>query len=282
MVRQKKSIQPIRIWTVFVRAFNRFNSIDGSHRAAAFAYFAFFALFPLAILFITIASDFISQDFAVQQATHYIQSYLPLTDRTQTFMTGAISGLTRARARAGTLAFLSLFWVAVGFITTLLSAADRAWNIPQSSWWKLPLKGFILLVCMMIALLLGIFVPLINRFLVRGRLLSEQGYMLVFILRHLVLPLVVSFFSLLIFYKLAPQRPTRFTHVWLGALSATVLLAVAESLFVSYLTKYASLNAVYGTFGGIIALLLWVYISGGILIYGACLCACQAELEEQR
>jgi len=36
------------------------------------------------------------------------------------------------------------------------------------------------------------------------------------------------------------------------------------------------LNAVYGAFGGIMALLLWIYISGCVFIFGACLCASQA------
>jgi Ca2+-transporting ATPase len=36
-------------------------------------------------------------------------------------------------------------------------------------------------------------------------------------------------------------------------------------------------NAIYGTFGGIMALLLWIYISGCIFIFGACLCAAQTE-----
>jgi uncharacterized BrkB/YihY/UPF0761 family membrane protein len=37
------------------------------------------------------------------------------------------------------------------------------------------------------------------------------------------------------------------------------------------------LNAIYGAFGGIMALLLWIYLSGCIFIFGACLCAAQAE-----
>jgi len=50
-----------------------------------------------------------------------------------------------------------------------------------------------------------------------------------------------------------------------------------ESLFVIYLQDFATLNAVYGTFGGIMALLLWIYLSGCVFIFGACLCASQAE-----
>jgi Ca2+-transporting ATPase len=54
-------------------------------------------------------------------------------------------------------------------------------------------------------------------------------------------------------------------------------LLVAENLFVIYLKDFATLNAVYGAFGGFMALLLWIYFSGGVFIFGACLCAAQAE-----
>jgi Ca2+-transporting ATPase len=92
-----------------------------------------------------------------------------------------------------------------------------------------------------------------------------------------IIPWVVVFLSLGLFYRLAPRRPTRFAEVWAAALCATVLLRAAESLFVIYIKNFAALNAVYGMFGGIMALLLWIYVSGCIFIYGACLCAAQAE-----
>jgi YihY family inner membrane protein len=91
------------------------------------------------------------------------------------------------------------------------------------------------------------------------------------------LPLLVVFISLSLFYTLAPRRPTRFAQVWAGALCATVLLRAGQTLFVIYLRDFATLNAVYGAFGGIMALLLWIYLSGCIFIFGACLCAAQAE-----
>ncbi len=83
------------------------------------------------------------------------------------------------------------------------------------------------------------------------------------------------------FYRLAPRRPTRFAEVWAAALCATVLLRAGESLFVIYLKNFATLNAVYGAFGGFMALLLWIYLSGCVFIFGACLCASQAEAPGQ-
>ena len=73
-----------------------------------------------------------------------------------------------------------------------------------------------------------------------------------------------------------PAR-VRVAEVWGAALCATALLQGAEGLFVIYLKDFATLNAVYGAFGGIMALLLWIYLSGCIFIFGACLCAAWAE-----
>jgi len=96
-------------------------------------------------------------------------------------------------------------------------------------------------------------------------------------LGNFFIPLLAVFLSLSLFYRLAPRRPTRFAEVWAAALCATALLQAAESLLVIYLKNFATLNAVYGAFGGIMALLLWIYLSGCIFIFGACLCAAQAE-----
>ena len=78
------------------------------------------------------------------------------------------------------------------------------------------------------------------------------------------------------------KQELRFAEVWAAALCATVLLRAGESLFVIYLKNFATLNAVYGAFGGMVALLLWIYLSGCIFIFGACLCAGQAEALRQR
>jgi YihY family inner membrane protein len=99
----------------------------------------------------------------------------------------------------------------------------------------------------------------------------------VYALARFFIPLVMVFAGLSLFYRLAPRRPTRLSEVWAAALCTTALLLLAENLFVLYLKDFATLNVVYGAFGGIMALLLWIYLSASIFIFGACLCAAQAE-----
>jgi YihY family inner membrane protein len=127
------------------------------------------------------------------------------------------------------------------------------------------------------AVLLGMAVPMLLR-MSRGWLFPGHDMRsLVYGVGSFIIPLLVVFFALSLFYRLAPRRPTRFAEVWAAALCATVLLRAGESLFVIYLKDFATLNAVYGAFGGIMALLLWIYLSGCVFIFGACLCAGRAE-----
>ena len=127
------------------------------------------------------------------------------------------------------------------------------------------------------AVLLGMAVPVLMR-MANGWLFPVHDVRSwVYGLGSFLIPLLVVFFSLSLFYRLAPRRPTRFAEVWAAALCATVLLRAGESLFVIYLKEFATSNAVYGAFGGMLALLLWIYLSGCVFIFGACLCAGQAE-----
>ena len=64
-----------------------------------------------------------------------------------------------------------------------------------------------------------------------------------------------------------------FRQVWLPALLVTIALQTFQNAFVNYLSRFVNYNAIYGTVGVIMLLLLWVYISGVAIIMGACLCA---------
>jgi len=182
-----------------------------------------------------------------------------------------------ARGKAGVIAFLMLVWVASQVFTTLISATNRAWSTEVYNWWRLPLKSLVLLGIMAGALLLGLAVPVFARMAIDWLFPLHGFRSWVYGLMSFSIPLLVVFVSLSLFYKLAPRQPTRFAQVWPAALCATVLLRVGESLFVIYLRDFATFNAVYGAFGGIMALLLWIYLSGCIFIFGACLSAGQAR-----
>ena len=270
----KRTVRGIR--ATLTLAAGKFLRIDGPQRAESFAYSAFFSLFPLLVIFVSLASTFIDRDMAGKVVIGYIERYVPISGDMQHYIFKTISGVVNARRQAGLAAFLMLVWAATQFLTTLVHATNRAWSVEGGNWWHRPLKGLTLLFIMAAVTLAGMGVPamlkIANSFFPAVSLFPRAYKMSAFFL-----PWLVFFSGLSFFYQLAPQRRTRFSEVWAAALTATVLLFAAQRLFIIYLKHFAALNAVYGAFGGIMALLLWIYLSGCIFIFCACLCAAQAE-----
>jgi membrane protein len=92
-------------------------------------------------------------------------------------------------------------------------------------------------------------------------------------LAPMILPPAILFYGLLMFYKFAPRRSARFSQVWIAALLATLFLEMGQNIFEWYLVSFTSFNALYGVFGTIMGLLLWIYFSGVILLLGGCVAA---------
>lgn len=259
-------------------AVKKFYRIDGPQWAGAFAHYAFFSLIPLIILLVTVASFFIDGDQAAAKIIATIKTTIPIGGKEQQYIFGAISGVVEARQGAGIVAFVVLGWAAMRFFVTLIRATNRAWGTMMRNWWRLPLKSVVILVTTMGAVLLVIAAPVLAKmakeWLFPGKYLNPwlAG------LASYLIPMFMVFVFLSLFYRLAPRRSTRFAEVWVPAIITTILLKMVESLFVIYFTNFSSLNVIYGAFGGIMALLMWIYLSGCVFIFGACLCAAGAEV----
>ena len=267
-----------RIWAILILAAKKFLRIDGAQWAGAFSFNAFFSLFPLMVLIITIATYFVNQDRAGKEVVVYIEKYVPITTEVQHHIFDAVASVVKARKHAGAAAFLILVWISLKCFTTLICATNRAWGIADYNWWRQPLKSLVLLGITMGAVLLGMTEPALARMTKVWLFPDSNFHSWFYTLGDFFIPLLFVFFGLSLFYRLAPRRPTRFIEVWIPALCATALLQAAESPFVIYLKNFTSLNVVFGVIGGIMALLLWIYVSGYIFIFGACLSAAQAEM----
>lgn len=221
-----------RVWAILFLAVKKFVRIDGVQWAGAFAFNAFFALFPLIILLVTITSTFVDRDRAGKEVIAYMESYVPISGAMQRYVFDTISGVIKAREQVGVVALLILVWVALQCFTTLISATNRAWGTAVNNWWRLPLKSLVLLGITAGAVFLGMGAPVLVR-MAKSWLFTESDFHpWVYVLGSFVIPVLVVFLGLSLFYRLAPRRPTRFAEVWVAALCATALLQAAESLFV--------------------------------------------------
>jgi Ca2+-transporting ATPase len=269
------------------RALTKYNETDGEQRAASFAYYAFFALFPLILLFITIGTSFLgSQDHTTSKIISYVSQYIPLESQDSQIVATTIKGFVRSRKSAGFIAFGVLIWTAMKFFQALVHGVNRAWGTKEYSWWRLPLQNLIMTGILGSALLLGSIIPTIMDYIeyFYWKYSWELGLSFLFAkslfqtLRLLIPPLVL-FYGFSMFYKFAPRRRTLLREVWSAALTVTVLMEVLQRFFLLYARSIGHFNALYGTFGSVVALLLWIYLSGSVIILGGCLSAAKYEIE---
>lgn len=268
-----------RAWQTVKEAFGIFNRIDAEQRAASFAYYAFFSLFPLVLLFVTLGSFFIDRDQVADQIISYLKDFMPLEGQDEQMITGTINGVVDARGGASAIAMLTLIWSSMRFFQALVRGVNRAWDVEPYNWWRLPLKNLAMIGLMASAVVIGFVGPWILQLVRRFIWLPGDAVPILYHVAQNLLPFLLLTYGLCLFYKFAPRRKTRFSEVWLGAVVATFLLYLLQQALALYATSFANLNAVYGAFGAVILLLMWIYLSGMVILLGGCLCAAQGGVK---
>jgi YihY family inner membrane protein len=261
-----------RSWTNFLRAINRYGEINGEQCAASFAYYAFFSLFPLILLFVALGTLFVpDRDQAARQVVQQIESYTPLLQADRDQLRSTVEGVLKHGWGVGILGILALVWSSLRFFQALVLGINRAWGGKEYDWWRLPLRNLLMICILVSAALLGVIIPLILT-----KILDFVPWNPGWVTEALttLLPTLILFYCLLMFYRFAPRgRSTTFRQVWPAALFAALALKFCQHLFGIYLTQFISFNAVYGVFGSIMALLFWIYLSGVVVIFGGCISA---------
>jgi membrane protein len=276
-----------KTWRTIVQTTNIYIEIDGEQRAAAFAYYVLFSLFPLFALLLTLGSSF----FSSQQIIGAIKSFLPFSDPQQNFIWEAVHQLEMARGGIGVVSVIILLWCSLGFFHALVHGVNRAWHSIEIPWWQAPLKNLLMIAIVGSALFAGVIAPAILQGARNGLLAAES-----FLQKHFpdfdlhltsglldlsryALGVAVLFYSFSMLYKFTPRRKVLFRQVWLPALLVTFALMICQIAFVNYLPHFVNYG-IYGAVGGMMLLLLWVYFSGIIIIFGACLCAALEQCDE--
>jgi membrane protein len=82
--------------------------------------------------------------------------------------------------------------------------------------------------------------------------------------------LAMTTFALMALYRWGPDRhPRRFRHIWPGAVFASILWILAGALFSIYVENFGNYQASFGSVTAAIVMLLWLYNSAQIFVFGA-------------
>ncbi len=274
------------MWAVIWRSGVKFVETDGEHHAAAFAYYALFALLPLLVLLITFGTRFLGDRMQATNAIFdLVSQYIVVDLGSPEQVRATVESFMHSRLGSGLVSFAILTWCALKFFQSLVRATNRAWGTHEYSWWRLPLKNLLMVAVLASALLIGLVAPTVLNSVEKYYVSHRDAFSFDFGLggwavrtARSLLPPLLLFYSLALFYKFAPRRKTTFREVWIEALLVTAALGGLQKLFEFYAGRVTNFNVLYGTFGSVVALLLWIYLTGTVIIAGGCACAARAEI----
>jgi membrane protein len=258
---------------VAIDAVNRWMDVSGLALGASIAFYTMFALAPLLVITIAIAGAVFGPEAARGEIVSQLVGVVgPVAGRAiESMITSAW------REPGGLLATVigtaTLLVGASGVFTELRRALNAMGRIAPrpttlSTFLRFRLTAFALLLgfgfLAIASLVLSAVVAGVTGFLSsRYAALGVLARLLEFGLSTAVL--TVAFAALL---RWLPDRPPGRRATWLSAFTSSVLFAVGKSLIGLYLGR-ASVTSTYGAAGSFVVLMLWVYYSSQILLYGA-------------
>ena len=268
------------------QAIDRWNADRAPRLAAALAYYATFSLAPLALVTIWIAGrifgdataqryliDLIVQNFGADSAS-FVQEMIGSVYRNS------------ASPLFGFIAVIGLLFGATGLFFGMQDALNTVWNVPPDpprNVWRSVLgifqdralsfvmvlaSGGILTVSLAISTLLTVLDPLL-------RVLQPQSAALLNIIDLLISFAIVTILFAVI-YRILPETHVTWRNVWLGALSGALLFTVGKFALSLYLT-YSNIRTVFGAASSFVVVLIWIYYSAQIFLYGAEVCRVVAD-----
>ena len=271
----KKIILPgfdgMPLWDVAVFFFQGVTKGSLTSRASSIAFSFFLAVFPMIIVFFTLIPFIPIANFQ-SQLMSFIENVTP--DSAELVINQTVEDIVN-RPRGGLLSitfFLALIFATNGFDSIIEAFNNTYHTIETRSWIKQKLVSILMFI--IISLIVVISITLITagtfilRFLVNNNILgSGIEYYLLEVVKYIVL-IAMFFFTISFIYYLGPARESKFRFISAGSSLSTFLAIVASVGFNFYILNFSSYNALYGSIGTLLIILMWIYFNSIILLIG--------------
>jgi membrane protein len=266
------------------RTLREFSKDQCTDLAAALTYYSVLALFPAVIAVLSLVS-------VVGQGQKTVSSLLQIlrdvgassaADNLQPTLNQLAS--SRGGGIALVIGLLAALWSASGYVGAFGRGMNRIYEFREGRpIWKLrPTMLLVTLVTVVMCALvaLGLVVTGSAATAVGNAIGVGSTAVTVWnIAKWPVMLVIVTLVVALLYYATPNVKQPRFRWISIGAAVAIVVWVVASALFGLYVANFSHYNRTYGSLGGVIAFLLWLWITNLALLFGAEL---DAELERGR
>lgn len=251
---------------------------------AQLAYYLILSIFPFLIFFLNLLSY---TPIARDDVLHSIIVILP--SDTQRLITELLSEtISKSSDTLLSIGAITGIWAASRGIMSLIKSLNKAYGVEEKRSY-IELRGVaILFTLALLVLLLIVLSTLVFGEILGNMLFDYIGLTEKFIVIWQYLRIIISLgFMILTFtllYKFSPSirnnNKIKFRHTLPGAIFTSIGWIIISVLFSYYVNNFANYGKTYGSLGGIIILLIWLYISSIIIITGGEINATIRSLKE--
>ncbi len=269
---------------VLRKTVREFSEDECTDLAAALTYYSVLALFPAAIAILSLVGLVgqgdetvttllqILRDIGAGGVAETLEPTLTELSRSQSAGIGLLLGLALA------------LWSASGYVGAFGRGMNRIYEVAEGRpIWKLrPAMLLITLVTVVLTAIVALSLVLTGpaaQAVGDAVGLGDTAVLVWNIAKWPVMLAVVILIVALLYYATPNVRQPRFRWVSVGAVVAILTWVAASAAFGFYVANFASYNKTYGSLAGVVAFLLWLWITNLALLFGAEL---DAELERGR
>ncbi|HEX3511445.1 MAG TPA: YihY/virulence factor BrkB family protein [Solirubrobacteraceae bacterium] len=267
------------------RTFTEFVEDNLSDSAAALTYYGLLAVFPALIALISVVGLVGNPTTITKELTEIVAKIgSPASAQN---LSGPIKSITAHKSASGVLLIVGIvgaLYSASSYVAAFARASNIIFETPEGRpAWKLrPLQMLVTLVMLLllvaVALALILTGPIVTA--VAGPL--GVGGTAVSIWNIAKWPVLILFMVIMftVLYFASPNVRLRGVRsVMPGAIFALAVWGIASAAFAIYVAHFGSYDKTYGTLGGIVAFLVWMWITNSALLLGSEL---NAEKERTR
>lgn len=236
--------------------------------AAEQAYYYMLALFPMLILLLSILPYLSIQP---QEALDFLEDVMP-SETTEVFREDIIKLVSEQNRSLLTFGILGTLWSASNGINAFIHSMNVAFDVQETrSFIKARLLSIVLTLGLTVAFVVALLLPVFGNVILDyvKMVIPVPGSMeILFSILRWVIAIVIISLVLAVMYRYAPNKHYPFKQVIPGALVATIMWQLISLGFSFYVTNFGNYSSTYGSLGGVIVLMLWLYLTGLALVIG--------------
>ncbi len=276
-----KSVLSLRVLGIVVLGMRRHDLLG---LAGQLAYFFLLSFFPFLIFLVSLTGLVIGNPEAgLKSLVEALTGFLPA--EAQMLMVEYIDRTLRtASTSALVVGILGALWLGQAASISITKAANLSYRLEESRpFWRLRSAclvitlGFTLLIA---ALTLAVFKVGVYTAWIAG--LLEATVSAWAVLLRWVLVFVTITLALDLLYYLAPDAKLPFKWITPGGFIATILMFVSSAAFSYYVANLGSYSLIYGQLSAVIIFMLWLYVTGLMVLLGLEINAVLTRLAEEK